>query len=200
MRIIAIIGALLGWFGLVLQLGLLVEPMGGWPQAIWRFLGYFTLLTNIWVALVFTHAAFRPASRTGLGGARMVFSATVSIVLVGIVYAVALRGLWQPQGLDAVADNILHVAIPIVSFIFLLVSAAGPISWKAALWSLVWPLAYFAYAMARGAFDGWYAYWFLNPSEQSLADLAISIGLLLLGVLVLAQILAGLTRLCAGRA
>ena len=34
-------------------------------------------------------------------------------------------------------------------------------------WALVPPVLYAAYAMVRGAMDGWYAYWFLDPSQQT---------------------------------
>jgi len=198
-RRVAIIGAVLGWTGLVLQYSLLLQDMGGWGEALWRFVGYFTLLTNLWVTLVFTNAALRPAKRTGLGGPRMVFAATVAILLVGIVYTVALRSLWTPEGLTAVADHIVHDAMPVLCALFWWLQPHGRIGWREALWALAWPSGYFVYAMARGAFDGWYAYWFLNPTGMPAAEMALSVGLLLLGVLVLAQVLAGLDRMLGGQ-
>lgn len=198
-RRVAVAGAVLGWIGLALQYVLLAQGMSNWGEALWRFAGYFTLLTNTWVALVFTHAAIWPERRTGLGGPRVVFAATTAILLVGIVYTVALRALWNPQGLNAVADHIVHDAMPLLSLAFWWLQPHGRIGWKDALWALVWPAGYFGYAMARGAFDGWYAYWFLNPAELPLPQMALSVGLLLLGVLAMAQVLAGLDRMLGGQ-
>lgn len=198
-RLVAAVGALAAWFALGLQLTLLVEPMGGLGPALWRFLGYFTLLTNIGVALVLTHTALWPHRRSGLGDPRVVFSVTVAILLVGIVYAVALRALWDPQGLAALSDNLLHVATPAICLVFCVLRLRGEIDWKDALWALAWPLGYLIYALGRGAADGWYAYWFLNPTQQPLGELAISVSLLLLGVLVIAQTLAAFLRLFPAR-
>lgn len=197
-RRVAIAGAVLGWIGLGLEFWLLIGSEGGAIAALWRFLGYFTLLTNLWVALILTHAAVWPDRRTGLGGSLMVFSATTALLLVGIVYAVALRSLWNPEGLNAVADHIVHDAMPIFITAFWLLRSHTGINVRAAMWALVWPAAYFAYAMARGAIDGWYAYWFLNPAEQSVMELLVSLALLLAGITLMAQVLAGLDRLLAG--
>ena len=52
--------------------------------------------------------------------------------------------------------------------------------------ALIFPLLYVVYAMARGAADGWYAYWFLDPSRLSAAQLALNVAGLALGFLVVA--------------
>ena len=57
----------------------------------------------------------------------------------------------------------------------------GALRWSELKWALAPPALYLAYALGRGAVDGWYAYWFLNPSTQTPAELAASIA----GVLVL---------------
>lgn len=198
-RRVAIAGAVLGWIGLAMQYALLAQGMSSWGEALWHFAGYFTLLTNTWLALVFTHAAIWPDRRSGLGGPRMVFAAVTAILFVGVVYTVALRALWNPQGLGAVADHIVHDAMPLLGLAFWWLQPHGRIGWKDALWALAWPAGYFVYAMVRGLVDGWYAYWFLNPAELALPQMALSVGLLLLGVLVMAQVLAGLDRMLGGQ-
>jgi hypothetical protein len=59
------------------------------------------------------------------------------------------------------------------------------------------PLGYLAYAMARGAADGWYAYWFLDPSRLSPADMAVSIAALLAAFCLIAAALILADRLLA---
>ena len=61
-------------------------------------------------------------------------------------------------------------------------------------WALIKPAAYVAYALARGAIDGWYAYRFLDPSRLSAIELAISLAVMLAGFALLAAALIALDR------
>src|SRR5215212_9515079 len=110
-RVIAAVAALVGWTGLALQLLLIARNLGP-GLGLWRFVGFFTILTNIGAAAVATAIA---AGRTyGLAGARGRLMAVTSILAVGIVYSVALRAMWNPTGLQKVADIALHDATPLL--------------------------------------------------------------------------------------
>ena len=61
-------------------------------------------------------------------------------------------------------------------------------------WALVPPALYAAYAMARGAIDGWYAYWFLDPGQQSPTELAASVAIMLAGFALIAAAAAAVDR------
>lgn len=198
-RILATATAIAAWSGLAIQYVLLFETMGGPFAAAWRFLGYFTLLTNTLVALVATRAALDPTARKGLNGPRVEYAVAVSIVIVGLVYSLLLRGTWQPEGWQAVADHALHDASPVLFFVFWLLRAREPLAWRDTAWALVWPVSYFLYALARGAIDGWYAYWFLDPATQSIGELALSVGMLAGGAAVLALVFVALNRVIARR-
>lgn len=159
---------------------------------MWRFVGFFTILTNIGAASVATAIALDSQGPLGSSRARLVVA--TSIALVGIVYSVALRALWHPTGLQKVADMALHDATPVL---FLAVWAVSPhpgLKWREAGWALLPPAAYFAYALARGAIDGWYAYWFLNPAEQSAGQMLASVTLLLCAVAAIAAVLVAVDR------
>ena len=71
-RGVAALTAAAAWAALVLQLVLIVDQFRGDGQpvalALWRYLGFFTILTNMLVALVATAMAVRPASP--MAGAR----------------------------------------------------------------------------------------------------------------------------------
>ncbi len=198
-RILATATAIAAWSGLAIQYVLLFETMGGPLAAAWRFLGYFTLLTNTLVALIATRAALDPDARNGLNGARVEYAAAISIVIVGLVYSLLLRGTWQPEGWQAVADHALHDASPVLFFVFWLLRARERLAWRDAVWALVWPVLYLGYALARGAIDGWYAYWFLDPATQSIGELAQSVGMLAVGAAFLALGMIALNRLIARR-
>lgn len=190
-RIIAAIAALIGWAGLLLQLWLLTRNMG-FANGLWRFLGFFTILTNIGAAAVATALAF---GRTqGLGGGRARLIAATSILLVGLVYSVALRALWSPTGLQKVADVALHDAAPLLWLALWLLAPHPRLDWSEIGWALLGPALYVVYAMARGAIEGWYAYWFLNPSTQSPVQLLVSIGVLLCAFGIAAAVLIAVDR------
>ena len=194
-RIIAAIAALVGWAGLLLQLWLLMRNMGP-ANGLWRFLGFFTILTNIGAAAVATAVA---AGRTrGLGGARARLMAATSILLVGLVYSVALRSLWNPTGLQKVADVALHDATPLLWLALWVLAPHSHLDWREIGWALLGPLLYVIYAIARGSIEGWYAYWFLNPAAQSPAEFAVSICVLICAFGLAAALLVAADRRLAG--
>jgi hypothetical protein len=63
----------------------------------------------------------------------------------------------------------------------------GELKWGDMKWALIPPALYLAYALARGAFDGWYPYYFLDPTLQS----GIQLGLNILGTLAVFAVIAG---------
>lgn len=171
------------WCGLLLQFWITAGSLG-LGQGSWRFVGYFTILTNIGIALVATAIALGRTSR--LTSARARLMGLTAIVTVGIVYSLLLRSLWSPTGAQKVADMALHDVTPILFAILWLLMPHGELRWSDLKWALAGPALYLAYALARGAFDGWYAYWFLNPATQSAVELTASIA----GVLAILSIVA----------
>ena len=190
-RIIAAAAALVGWAGLTLQLMLIVGNLGP-GLGLWRFVGFFTVLTNLLAAAVATAVAL--GSPGWLANARARLIAATSILMVGIVYAVALKARWNPTGLQKVADVALHEAVPLL-WLLVWVAARHPgLRWRELGGALAWPLAYCLYALARGAVDGWYACWFLDPSKQSPAQLMASIAIMVCGFALMAGALVAIDR------
>ena len=180
-RALAGLAALVIWAALALQLVLIVRTMAadghGTAAAVWRFLGFFTILTNIAAATLCTAIAF--GHRSALTGPRSRLAVAAAIVLVGLAYSLLLRPTWSPTGWQAVADHALHDVSPLL---FLLVWAFcdhGRLRWRDALTAALLPLGYLIYALSRGAADGWYAYWFFDPARMSLPALARNTALLL---------------------
>jgi hypothetical protein len=174
MRISAAVGALLGWFALVLQLYLMLvqSPAGALAVVgtVITYFSFFTILTNILVALVFTAAIFSPGTgRWATGWAQFFCRPSVQagtaayIAIVGIIYRLLLRQLWNPQGLQWVADVILHDVIPIGYVLYwLLFAPRMGVRWKDALGWLAYPSVYLVYVLARGAVSGLYPYPFMD--------------------------------------
>jgi len=189
-RMAAGITAAVAWVALALQYWLIVDKIGIGP-GLWRFLGYFTILTNIGMAIVATGVA---VGCPRIGGPRARLLAATSIVVVGLTYSIALRAIWNPIGWQKVADFALHDATPLMFMIVWIWAPNGSLGRRDFGWALVPPLLYAAYAMARGAKDGWYAYWFLDPSQQGPLELATSIAIMLAGVALIAALLMWLDR------
>lgn len=190
-RIISGVTAIAGWAFLLLQLILLVPEMGI-AGGLWRFIGFFTILTNIAVAVVATAMAL--GQRNWLTSARVRLAVAVAISFVGIAYWLLLASLWKPQGWALVADIGLHTVQPLLFAATWYAARDGSLNKRDAAAAMAWPVAYCVYALARGAVDGWYAYWFLNPVEQGWPGALASIALLSSAFFVLALLFVAVDR------
>ncbi|HYC94823.1 MAG TPA: Pr6Pr family membrane protein, partial [Sphingomicrobium sp.] len=103
------------------------------------------------------------------------------------VYSILLRSLWNPTGWQKLANAALHDWTPILFAILWALSPHGELKWRDMKWALTPPALYLTYALGRGAIDGWYPYYFLNPTLQTGAELAMSV----FGTLVVFAIIAG---------
>ncbi len=103
-RTIAAVTALIGWAALALQLALIIDNLGP-ALGLWRFAGFFTILTNVGVAVVASAIALD--NRGALCGPRARLMAATSVAIVGIVYSFALRALWNPTGLQKLGSGLI---------------------------------------------------------------------------------------------
>ena len=176
--------ALVALAGLSLNFLALFESAPTAVSAVWTLLRYFTITTNLMVAVLFI--AIAVAGRASLAP-KWMGCAVLSIVLVGVVYAVLLSGLYQFMGGMYVADVLLHRVTPIlVPLFWLALVPKGNFRWHDPLIWALYPLGYFAYAMIRGEADGQYAYPFINVAELGWGQtafnaVAIAVGYFLVG-------------------
>lgn len=191
--------AVVAWSGVVLQLGLsiaLAQSNGRTAvDGVVAFLGYFTVLSNLFVALVATLpllAGDRSAGRAA-GSALVAGCATTAILTVGIGYHLLLRHVWAPQGLQWVADVILHYAVPLATLACWTVwPPATRFDLRLPLLWCLYPIGYGVYAVVRGAVLGSYPYPFIDVAvlgyrQVLLNMLGLLVCFLVLGVVVLAM-------------
>jgi hypothetical protein len=199
--------AIVGWIALALQFYLIltVPENQSMPvvERIIRYFSFFTILTNLIVALTTSAIAFHPASRLGNFAARSTTQAAVAvyIAIVGIVYSLFLRAVWDPVGSQAVADHLLHDAVPLAYVVYWIafapktgISFTSPFIW------LVYPIAYVAYSLARGAASGWYPYWFVDVTQLGYPTALTNTAFVLLAFLIVGFIFVGLAKLFSRRA
>jgi len=190
--------AAIAWGGVLLQLWLSINLSiaNGKTAAdgIIIFLGYFTVLTNLFVALTATLPLVAGNTALGRWFARPIVlgCAVTSIVIVGITYHLLLRNVWQPQGWQLVADNVLHYAVPILTLIYwiafpprAMLSFWAPIAW------CLYPAGYFIYVFVRGEWLRSYPYYFIDVTQigypQAMRNsFGLLVAFIVLGVIVLA--------------
>lgn len=188
----AVLLALLAWAALLLQLWLSLrlaqdKGLGAW-FGLQSYLSYFTVLTNLFVALMATAGARRRLRDRprGLYGIGVAGCATAAIVVVGLGYHLLLREIWDPKGLALLADLLLHYAVPVAAVLhWLAYPHVERLSWRAPLGWCAYPLLYFAYALLRGALLGNYPYPFIDVGLIGYGHATLNaLGLLVVFVLV----------------
>jgi hypothetical protein len=179
-------------FALALQLYILIHntSVSGLTiaEAIGRFFLFFTILTNILVAVSLTNILLNPGSKTGHFFLKptVITAIALYIFIVGLVYNLLLRNLWHPAGLQKLADELLHVAVPLLFIIYwYLYAPKKSLQWVHASQWLIFPAIYLVYAMVRGGLEGFYPYPFLDGNTLSLGRIFINCtGMLIVFVLV----------------
>jgi hypothetical protein len=179
-RAAAALVALVAWAGLVAQFSATFSA--GYPvgETLWILLRYFTILTNLLVAVTMSVIALRgPGSAAWIGGI------SLAILLVGIIDATLLAGMPQQTGAANVADILLHKVTPLAVPAWWLafapkgkLTARDPLSWT------LYPLTYFAYALLRGAIDGKYAYSFIDVTRHGWPPVLLTALLIAAGFVV----------------
>src|SRR5690348_16247051 len=102
-RAVAAHVALVCWAGLAIQFSATYSNQHDVAKTLWILLRFFTVITNLLVAIGMTWVATGGRlSPLLLGGL------TLAIILVGVVYMTLLRGLLHLSGGALLADTLLH--------------------------------------------------------------------------------------------
>ncbi|RWA28826.1 MULTISPECIES: Pr6Pr family membrane protein [Pseudomonas] len=193
--------ALAGWVGLAIQQYLIfysrwstgASLLGG----LVNFFSFFTVLTNTLVVVVLSYAVVdRDSAAKRFFLAPRVSSAIVaSIVLVSLAYNLLLRHLWQPEGFQFIADELLHDVMPLLFVVYWWRCVPkGTLQCKhIGLWVL-YPLLYFAYVLLRGDLLGQYQYPFFDVGTLGYPQVFVNAGGILAGFVLIALAVVGLDK------
>jgi hypothetical protein len=196
-RATAAILALIAWAALAVQLYLSItaglEKGLSLPHILVNFLSFFTVLGNLLVALILTQTAL---TRTTQPALNLQTATTVYIAVVGLGYSLLLRHIWDPQGLQKLADILLHDTVPLlyVLYWFAFCRRRQPLPWPSALTWLIWPTIYLLYSMVRGALTDWYPYHFLDPNAFGYPRVVVVIAVFIVAFVALNLTAIALTR------
>lgn len=182
-----IFGLCIGWFAIITQFILMFQNrQTDVQEMIIRFFSFFTILTNILVALFFTVSVLnvrRFFSKLLLSNGAIT-AVTAFILVVGLVYQIALRSIWQPTGLQFLVDELLHTCIPLYMLGYWVFNVEKPdLQLKPLLSWQLYPTIYILFIAIRGDFSGYFPYPFLNVNEigyeKAIINAAIIIVLML---------------------
>ncbi len=163
-KLITAIIAITAWVAVITQLNINLNVNKGvfsTTETVIRFFSYFTILTNILVAVCCTlivlniHSFFTRNT--------VLSAVAVYICIVGLIYNVILRKQWDPTGLQLIVDNLLHIAVPAMFLLYwILLVNKEQLKWKNILPWLLYPLVYLIFILLRGAAADYYPYPFID--------------------------------------
>ena len=193
--------ALAGWAGLAIQQYLIFysrwESGASLLGGLINFFSFFTVLTNTLAAVVLSYARVKrdsPAKRFFLAPG-ISSGIAVSILVVGLAYNLLLRHLWQPEGFQFIADELLHDVMPLLFVLYWwrCVPKGHLRLGHIGLWA-IYPLLYFAYVLLRGRSLGIYPYPFVDVEKLGYPQVFLNASGILLGFVVVALVVLGLDR------
>ena len=156
------------WLGVLLQLALSARlgmqqgrsPLAGVLDAVC----YYTVLTNLLVAVVSTARAF--LGKSWLSAPGTLAAVAVYIFVVGLIYSLLLRATWAPTGMQKAADVLLHDVVPVLYVLWWLTGAPkGGLRWRQPWQWLAYPVAYCLFSVLLGEATGRYLYPFANIAQ-----------------------------------
>ena len=173
---------------------------GGIDTPLERFLDwitYFTILSNILVAVVVTLLAVRPGLFIRQDGVGVLWrtlrlDGLLMITITGIVYNLLLA-TGGKSGWDLVSNTMLHMVTPLVTLIvWIIAGPRGLVTARVIGLSLLLPLLWAAFALIRGGIVGAYPYPFLDVSSNGLASVLTFILAIVIVAVCLAFVLMGI--------
>ena len=125
---------------------------------------YFTIQSNLIVAVALIVATLGP--KQSIQSAAMLRAATFWILITGIVFNVLLSSVYHPTGLAALISVVHHTVTPLAMLAnWIVFEEKGRTKIRDIGFWLAYPLVYLAGSLVRGLIDGFYPYWFINPTK-----------------------------------
>lgn len=201
------VNAVVAWTGVVLVLvvsglgwfaegpsepGLYGSTTKGAAGRVVDSLSYFTIWSNIVVALSVTSLALDPARDTLLRRV-LRLDGLLMITVTAVVYQLLLAPSMDIVGWSRLTDPIVHVITPVLTLlVWLVVGPRGWITWRLAPLALLIPLAWIVWMLGRGAVIDAYPYGFTNVTELGYGSVLVTLALVLVFALVVTLLLWGL--------
>ena len=197
------------WIGYYVDTQDLTQPTllgnvaGGNDTVLERFLdwsSYFTILSNIVVAIVMTMLVLRPEKFTSRGSEFwkvLRLDSLLMITITGIVYNALLAGGTKVEW-DYWSNMLQHIVNPIVTVaVFLIAGPRGLLSVKTIFKALLIPILWAAYVLVRGIVINAYPYFFFDAATYGWVSVFTFIAEIMVAAIVLGFILVGYDKVFA---
>lgn len=212
-RTVYAVAAGLAWLGLAVSLYLnltgFYEPptkpsafgyarpdgLAGVVSTLLDWLSYFTILSNLLIAVMSTRLARGSDFGTRIWQALRLDS-VLMITVTGVVFALLLAATSVQRGLDNLSNALLHQVTPTLGLLlWVVLGPRGRVSGRTVLDALILPLAWLLWTFGRGAVLGAYPYGFIDVTVLGYPTaLGNAAGILVAGLLLAAALL-GVDRL-----
>ena len=162
------------------------EPgLAGLPGRVFDFLSYFTVLSNILVAVVMA-MLWRDPQRNGVVFRVLRMDALLMITVTGLIYWGVLAGGVELQGLEHVTNTIEHTLVPIAAIlVFLFFGPRGKFRVSTVFAALILPISWALVTLVRGAVITAYPYGFIDVARYGYGSVLINIaGVAVFGVII----------------
>jgi hypothetical protein len=193
-RIFLVLLAVLAWFALAAQLYIIIRYRNSSVGAtVIQYFSYYTILTNLMIAWVTTALFIRKEDTSKRQ--KLLTAILVYIMTVGLTYNTILRSLWKPQGLQLLADNLLHSIIPVLYLIFwIFFVRKQSLQWKDVFPWLIYPLVYLVCILIRGAYFGVYPYPFVDVVKLGYARVMFNALVVAAVILLFSLLFIGISK------
>ena len=181
--------------GVVLQIVFQKGPNSGL-----NLLSYFTIQSNLIVAVALSLNIYYRANPPGWLAA-LKSGAAIWILVTGLVFHFLLSKVYHPVGILMFANILLHYIVPAGAQInWLIFEVKGTYRHKFTFIWIAYPTLYAFLSLLRAKIDGFYPYWFMNPTKNypdgagSLVNVLIVIALLALVFSIIGNLIVLIDR------
>jgi hypothetical protein len=169
-KIYTLVYLVVAWSGLIVEYWVTIRnaEKGSALIASWKYFSYYTILSNILVAICITAIFFSPASSAGLffNSSYVIGGISLHVVVLGVVYHF-MYGYNSTAFWSNFSTLILHYVTPgLALFYWLLFANKDGLSYQVIIYWLIYPVLYFSYTLTHGIWSKFYPYPFVNVSES----------------------------------
>ena len=156
---------------------LIIGDYSSIAETLFVYFGYFTVWTNILIALAFTAPLLNPDRKLSNFFMRPAVRAALAsyIFMVSVVYHMVIAPYWDPQGFTWLTAAGLNTVMPILYIVdWLFFAEKRPTFYQHLPYWLIYPAVYGATTIIIGLLTTVYPYPFLNVTELGIGNVLLN--------------------------
>lgn len=177
-KFLSLIIALLSWMAVSVQYLLMLknDEYSNFEITI-HFLSYFTMLTNLLVAVYFSFIFFHLLGRKKKNAIEIkkITAITIYILTVGLGYQILLRNSWSVVGIQSLTNEVLHSIVPLLVLLFWIMNfRRGKLDYSNVFPWLIYPLIFLIFILIHGYYSKFYPYPFFDVTVLGFGKVLIN--------------------------